>query len=113
MASQVDINEGGIVDFDLLNKQHRNPSTGEVLQLEADISPVKWDFDDEHIDPAVAYGLYYIRRWFSGDAAGPYVVKATHQGTTKEVAIRVHNVLPSVNGVYKTDRAEILAAAKE
>lgn len=102
-ASELEADEGDVVEFFMKDKAYRHPTTGEILPLEAHLSPVTWDFDDSGTDPAEDYGLYHIRHWFSSDNAGqPFVVKASHQGTTEEIEIRVRNVLPRINGVYMT-----------
>lgn len=98
-ASALEIYEGDIVTFDIVNKQYRDPDTAQILKLEADLSPVKWDFGDDRVAPAEAYGLYNIRHWFEQDRETPYVVEATHQGRTKTVAIQVRNLWPEVTNV--------------
>ena len=98
-ASALEIYEGDIVTFDIVNKQYRDPGTAEILKLEADLSPVKWNFGDERVAPAEAYGLYNIRHWFEQDREAPYSVEATHQGRTKTVSIQVRNLWPEVTNV--------------
>lgn len=104
-ATELDFDEGEVVEFFLKDKEYLHPQTGAPLQFEADLSPVTWDFNDAKTGPAEDYGLYHVRQWFSNDDGGKSrVVKATHQGTTKEIEVRVRNVLPLVHGVYMTQK---------
>lgn len=102
-ATQTEIDEGEIVEFEITNKEYRHPTTGEILRFEADLSPVAWDFDDDQIDTPEAYGLYNFKHGFNSDRDSPYVVKATHQGTTEEVRISVRNVLPEITNISVTE----------
>lgn len=104
-ATELEIDEGGVVEFFIEDKAYRNPETGEILPLEADLSPFTWDFADGRAAPAEDYGLEHIRHWFADDNQGaPYTVTASHQGTEKQIQINVRNVLPTIYGVQVTEQ---------
>lgn len=106
VASEYEIDEGDVIEFDIVDKQYLDPSTAEILKFEADLSPVKWDFGDDRVAPAQAYGLYNIKHWFADDRETPFVVNATHQGKTKNVSIQVRNVLPKFHNVSVTQNPQ-------
>lgn len=105
-ASAEEIDEGQVVQFLIDDKKYIDPATGRDLKLEADLAPVEWDFGNGRQGPASAYGLYEIKHWFYDDAEGGYSVKATHQGATRTVNIRVNDVPPVIHSISVTDNPE-------
>ncbi len=103
-ASQREINEGDVVEFDIINKQYIDSSSRSIFDLEADLSSVEWDFGSGESSDT-AFGLYNIKNRFLQDSAQPKVVKVVHQNTSRQVSIKVNNVAPAVLGVSFTKPA--------
>ncbi|NND60593.1 MAG: PKD domain-containing protein [Gammaproteobacteria bacterium] len=97
--AQLELDEGDVAEFRIVDKTYTDPISREDLAFEADLSPVTWFWESADEPPAKAYGLYNIKHRFWQDEDAPRRVRVRHQLGDRDIVVRINDVQPVI---YRT-----------
>jgi hypothetical protein len=93
-ATPEEVDEGDVVDFELINLSYVDSASGARREVAAHPSKVEWNFGEGVIDGGL--GLNKISHRFVNGDDTEKTIKVDHQHVTKQIKVKVRNVKPSI-----------------
>jgi len=100
-ATPTEIDEGEVVDFELINLRYQNSNSASPRELVAHPSKVNWQFEGES-QATGALGLNTISHRFLNDTEEPSKIGVRHQNSDKVITIKVNNVKPTIYRIWNS-----------